>query len=118
MAAETAEQPFTPPLPVTGGSEFPPLQYGTIYMDGILNITVTGNAVVKVYIYRLDGSFRGNNTNSVAPFAQLVMPIEAFVTTAFAMEKQVQELVKRNIIAADMVERVRRTVEAAANATA
>ena len=87
-------------------SQFPPANFPTLYMDGFANIAPQGS-VIKLYIYRSDVEMTGLPENKPQIFAQVIMPVSAFIQSALFLHDSLEKLVKNKHIEQSLVDTIR-----------
>jgi hypothetical protein len=78
---------------------YPPSTLPTVYADGILNLSNT-QQVVKMYLTRHDPSLGPEDDlpQQQQVFAQLLMPVAAFVQSVLFLEAAMNRLAKTNVV--------------------
>ena len=79
------------------GSDYPDRDFPVFFADSVYSLA-HGNGHVKFYLARLDPSIRGDGTSSFMPYAQVVMPERAFITTALFFDQQVRRMLDAGTI--------------------
>ena len=108
--AETPSGSPTPSVepenkPYAGGN-YPDRDFPVLYADSVYSLG-HGNGHVKFYLARLDPSIHGDGTSSFTPYAQIVMPERAFITTALFFEQQVRRMVDAGTISQEELSQLR-----------
>lgn len=87
-------------------NQFPGQFFPTVFADTVLNLS-NNPSVVKFYLARIDPSFTDTSNFRQEPVAQVVMPIEAFATTAVFFENALKRLVELGAISNEKVQAIR-----------
>jgi hypothetical protein len=103
--------PSEPPVSESGivpyeGPKFPDRTFTVIFADAVYSLA-QGNGLVKFYLARLDPSIIGDGSSQMVPFAQVVMPVKAFVTTALFFDSQIQSLINNGQITREEIDMIR-----------
>jgi hypothetical protein len=77
-----------------------------VYADGVLNLANAPNTV-KFYLYRLDAHLKGGLNSQVQPFAQIVMPVNGFVSTVVFFDRMLEKLVQEGAVSRKMIDDMR-----------
>jgi hypothetical protein len=85
------------------GPGFPEPNFPTVFADGVLSFA-NNASVVKFFLARLEPNFAGNDTYRTQPFAQVVMPVDAFVNMVGFFQVAVDILVKQGFITQQKVD--------------
>jgi hypothetical protein len=89
---------------------FPPANFSTVYIDGITNINITTN-VVKLYLFRNDPSIDGSAQLRQTTFAQLVLPLEAFIPTVIFLSGALDDMVAQGTVAQSQVDTLKQQMD-------
>ena len=98
-------QAITPPP----SDEFPSSDLPTIFADGIMNLANSAQ-IIKFYLFRVDPGMRDINKAYQKPCAQIVMPLDALVTTYVFLEGAIEKLRGQDFISPDALEAARKTL--------
>ena len=94
-----------PPHPVA--NDFPPVGFPTVFADGVLNLAISP-AVVKFYLLRYEPSLKGTNEYQTQPVAQVVMPVDGFLSAAAFLGAQVELLIRSGFTTQERYDEYRR----------
>jgi hypothetical protein len=94
LGANLANRPAT---------EFPPGTFATAFADGV-SAYVRGPGVVKFFLYRVDPNMFGRGGSVSNPFAQIVMPNEAFVRMVTLFNRAVKAMIKSGEITQERID--------------
>lgn len=95
---------------VQPSEEFPSPGLPTLFADGILNVALSASNA-KFYLFRQDPSLTGSQHNKVQPIAQIVMPLEAFVTAAAFFQANVERLIANGNFPRERADQLRQLTE-------
>ncbi len=93
-----------PPTKVGG---YPHPAFPAVFADGVLSIA-NSSTVVKFYFARTEPSFAGDGTSIQQAFAQVIMPMDAFVATFAFFEVAINRYMHDGLITADTLEAQRK----------
>jgi hypothetical protein len=85
---------------------FPPATIPTVFADGVVNLAYNPR-VTKFYLFRTDPSLKSESDYLNQPFAQIVMPLDAFVQAAAFFNQGVERMVAIGLITKEQVEALR-----------
>ncbi len=85
---------------------FPAYNFPTVFADGVLNATIS-RWTVKYYLFRLEPSLKADNKFLAQAVAQVVLPVEGFVSAYLYFEKQVNRMIDTGIITKARVDEMR-----------
>jgi hypothetical protein len=77
--------------------DFPSPQFPTVFADGVMSVA-NSLTIVKFFLYRFEPSFSGSGQSQTQPFAQVVMPMDAFAATFSFFEAAVQKYIEQGLI--------------------
>lgn len=69
-----------------------------------------GPNVIKFYLYRVDPTVNGEMAQQVTPCAQIIMPVDGFLTTFAFMEHAIADLIKKGELPKDLLEARRASI--------
>jgi hypothetical protein len=77
---------------------YPPPNFPTMFTDGVTNAGY-GQSLVRLFLSRSDPSFGEATTETrTQPIAQLIMPLDGFITTALFFERLLARLIAENFV--------------------
>jgi hypothetical protein len=87
-------------IPATG---FPSEEVLTIFADGVANIAPSQN-IMKFYLYRTDPDISGVTRYRNSIPAQIVMPMDGFISTVAFLHTALARLVSQGILSKELVD--------------
>jgi hypothetical protein len=97
---------------ITPTSDEFPSDLPTIFSDGIMNLANSAQ-IVKFYLFRLDPGIRDVTKAYQKPCAQIVMPLDALVTTFVFLEGAIEGLRGQGFVSTEAVETARKALQGA-----
>src|SRR5580704_11518230 len=87
--------------------EYPAPSFPTVFADGVSNIAY-GPVIVKFFLTRLEPSITVINAPvKPQPFAQVVMPLDGFLSTFVFFENLVENLVRQGTVSQEKLNNLR-----------
>lgn len=94
-----------PPTQMLAG-EFPPPQFPTVFADAVQSLT-NSPTNVKYFLARYEPSFVGDGRSQLQSFAQVIMPMDGFVSMFVFFEAQLRLFVQQGFITEQRLEELR-----------
>lgn len=89
-------------IPATG---FPPQEVLTVFADGVANIAPSQN-MIKFYLYRTDPDISGASRYRNSISAQIVMPMDGFISSVAFLHTALARLVAQGILKKELVDSI------------
>src|SRR5580704_11393238 len=89
-----------------------PSDLPTIFADGIMNLANSAQ-IVKCYLFRVDPGMKDVTKAYQKPCAQIVMPLDALVTTFVFLEGAIEKLRGQGFVSDQALETARKAVRGA-----
>jgi hypothetical protein len=97
-------------LPYSGPA-YPEGNFPTVYAESVMSLA-HANGVVKFYLFRLEPSFKGDNTSATVPSLQVVMPYAGFVGAAVFFNRQMAAMLKLGALTQAQIDAVNASFDA------
>ena len=94
---------------ITPHSDEFPSDLPTIFADGIMNLANSAQ-IIKFYLFRVDPGMRDVTKAYQKPCAQIIMPLEALVTTYVFLEGAIEKLRGQGVVSTEALETARKAL--------
>lgn len=88
-------------------NEFPPFNFPVIFADGVQSIGWSA-ANIKFYLMRIEPSSIGSGKTQQQSFAQVVMPMDGFLSAFAFFEAAIEQLKKAELVKQERIDELRK----------